>query len=57
MRLAVVKADRGLHCLCTERKISLSDLRRGRSSTVNRKPAEQLNPERERELMECFRNR
>ncbi len=27
------------------------------STTANRKPAEQRNPERERELMECFRNR
>lgn len=28
-----------------------------RSSTANRKPTEQRNPERDRELMECFRNR
>lgn len=41
-----------MYCLCTERKTSLSDLRRGRNSTANKKPTEQRNPERERELKE-----
>lgn len=27
------------------------------TTTANRKPTEQRNPERDRELMECFRNR